>query len=69
MSANNVAVQVGKATTPRHPLQYGLLTIDERLCRGGAKDARVGRFKFFLLIVMTLFCNATICRGIRLVAN
>ena len=41
--------------------QYGLLTMLERLRPpAGAREALVGRFRFFLLIASTSFCSATI---------
>ena len=44
--------------------QYGLLTMLERLRPPpGARDARVGRLRFFLLIASTSFCRATIWRA------
>ncbi len=48
--------------TPKHGSnQYGLLTILDRLRLGpGARDALVGRLRFFLLMASTSFCNATI---------
>ena len=40
-----------------------------REARGGASDALVGRFRFFLLIVRTLSGSATICGSEKKVAK